>query len=218
MKALRMVLAMSCLALYASAAIAAEPADVGNGSTVVNIKLLEGTADLVGPISDASPTDLDGFQSQEVGVGLELIHFPKEHFAYNLAGGIGFWQETDTSADGTAAGDVEKHIVSWQARVGFDYVAHLAENRLHLFVGPGVQYWSGKPKIEQGGVKVEGETTNRVALHGRMGAHLAISRTVGLFGDMGHYVGRASASSSAGAKAKWWATGRTGSMGLSLNF
>ncbi len=103
---------------------------------------------------------------------------------------------------------------SWQGRIGADRFVHISP-KFHLFVGPGLQYWSGKPKFEDNGTEVEGVSTKRFALNGRLGAHVALSDGVALIGHLGHYVGHASATNN-GSKASWTPSGVESALGLSF--
>ena len=221
MNGIRMLGAGLVLLGVAGTAFAGAPADLGKGSTAINLLMTESDASLAAfSANGAGGLSPSIFSTNEVGLGGEIIHFPAERVAVNGMFGVGLEQATltGTNAAGNTAEAKEK-ISSWKARVGFDYVAHLSENRLHIFAGPGFQYWTGKPKIKGPGETeyTEGESTKRYALHGRMAAHLALTRSVGLFGSMGHWIGHANSDDS-GAKASWWDSGHDGSMGLSFNF
>jgi hypothetical protein len=128
-------------------------------------------------------------------------------------GGIGTFKETDTPADPTED-KFEYSQSSWQFRVGADRFVHISPT-FHLFVGPGIQYWSGNAKFEEGATSVESENTTRIAFNGRLGAHVALSNSVGLEGHIGHYFGHASAED-AGAEVSWSPSGIESAVGLSF--
>jgi hypothetical protein len=84
-------------------------------------------------------------------------------------------------------------------------------------VGPGVSYWKGHAKWEQGTNSVESQDATRWAFNGRMGAHIALGNSVGLEGHIGHYFGTASAKDT-GAEAKWSPSGTESAVGLAFKF
>ena len=133
-----------------------------------------------------------------------------ENWALALSAGIGTASETDKPVD-PGDPDFKYSQSSWNARVGADYFVHISE-AFHLFVGPGFQYWSGSAKRGPETNEIETENTTRIALDGRMGAHVALSNSLGLIGHIGHYWGSASAKDS-GAEATWSASGNDGAMG-----
>ena len=102
-------------------------------------------------------------------------------------------------------------------RLGADHVAKI-NDRFHIFAGPGIQIWSGKPKFEQGSSSAEGVKTMRIALEGRVGIHMAWTDKVGGFCQLGHYIGYAASAQDEGAKATWWPSGHDGAFGIALKF
>ena len=220
MKALRVLTVCALLLVVASTALAANAAGLGRGANLFTVQLTGGDADLYAAITDVNGDviRLQGFQHTEVGAQAQLWHFPTEHFAFNVTGGLGFWQEKDEYGPGApTTPDLEQKIQSWNVRIGGDRVTHLADNSIHIFMGPGIQLWQGKTKLEQGGVESETENVTRWALSGRMVGHLAINDRFGLVGQIGHFIGRAS-TDDRGAHSSWWTSGNDGALGLGVRF
>lgn len=186
------------------------------GSTVLSFMLTHGDADFVTP--EAGTGYITAYDHTEWGGGIQLQHFVSENWALAVSAGIGTTSETDKPGDNASPGDLDFKYSqsSFNGRVGFDRFVHLSPE-FHLFAGPGLQYWSGKGKFDDGTSEIESEATNRIALSGRMGAHVAIGESFGLTGYLGGYLGRASGED-AGAEASWTPSGHDGAMGVSFSF
>lgn len=215
MRRIRFAGVVALLILSAVTASAVQAAQVEQGSNILAIQLTEGRVDLAEPISGGYLTSFSAAPS-EVGLQVQFWHFFREEYAFNLAGGIGTYSETDqSSVPGNQ--DIKYSQSSFQLRIGGDRVAHITP-RFHIFAGPGIQFWSGRWKIEGGGSPTfEAERTNRLALSGRIAVHLKIGESFGTFGQLGHYIGYAWASDG-DSKAHWWASGHDGAAGLAFNF
>jgi len=218
MKAIRWVLCGLLLTVVTGPAAA----DIKKGSSILAIQLTEGAADFIGP---ARGGYVGAYDHSEMGVQVQYWNFIAEGCAVNLSGGIGHFAETDKPGSTAAAGDQDFKYTqtSWQARVGIDHVAHL-DDRFHLFIGPGIQVWNGKAKFEGGpapvGPAIETGKTLRVALSGRIGVHVRMNERVGVFGQLGHYFGYATAKDKTDkdAKATWWPSGHDGAAGVAFTF
>jgi hypothetical protein len=207
--ALFAVVSLAAFVLFAVAPVRAE--GLAKGSTLLSVQLTTGVADLATP--EGGSGGITAYDHSEWGGQLHFQKLLSDDWALALSGGIGTFKETDTPSD-PADDKFEYSQSSWQARVGADRFVHISPT-FHLFVGPGIQYWSGKAKFEQGAVSVESENSTRWALNGRMGAHVALSDKVGLEGHLGHYWGFAKADD-AGAKASWQPSGVESAVGLSF--
>ena len=208
------MLVVTAVLAYTSAANAVT---LTKGSQFFAIQLTEGNADLVNP-EPFNPGTISAYTHSELGVQAQYERLFAENCAVNLSGGIGFFSETDKPGTNAAPGSVDSKYsqTSWQARIGIDEVGHITE-RLHLFVGPGIQVWSGKAKFESGSSSIESASTMRVAFHGRMAAHVAFNSKIGAFAQFGHYFGHASAREN-GAEATWWPSGHDGAAGFAFTF
>jgi hypothetical protein len=197
----------------ASFAPASGAEGLAKGSSLLSLQLAQGDADLATP--EAGSGGITAYDHPEWGGQLQFQHLLGENWALAVAFGIGTASETDKPAD---PGDPEFKYSqsSWNARVGADYFVHISP-AFHLFVGPGFQYWTGHGKFEAGANSVEAKDATRIALDGRMGAHVELSNSVGLIGSIGHYWGHASADD-AGAEVSWSASGNDGAMGFSFKF
>ena len=200
---------LAALALFAIAPVRAE--GLAKGSSLISIQLTTGTADLATP--EGGSGSITAYDHSEWGGQLHFQRLLSDDWALALSGGIGTFKETDTPAD--PAGDEFVYTQSsWQIRVGADRFVHISPT-FHLFVGPGIQYWSGKAEFEEGPISVESESATRFALNGRMGAHIALSNSIGLAGHLGHYWGFASAED-AGAEVSWSPSGIESAVGFSF--
>ena len=126
--------------------------------------------------------------------------------------------ETDSPGLNAAPGspDLDYSQSSWNVRLGMDRFAHISPD-FHLYVGPGIQYWSGKAEFEDDTASVESESANRIALSGRLGAIVGLGGSVSLNGHLGGYIGRASAEDE-GAEASWTPSGHDGAVGIAFVF
>jgi hypothetical protein len=212
-KALKLAFLVASLVALTGAASAA---GFEKGSSLFALQLTEGVADL----ATADAGYVSAYDHSEVGAQAQYWYFFQEDYALTLSGGIGFFSEAGQPGDDAPAGAPEGKYTqsSWQARLGGDRVAKI-NDRFHLFVGPGIQVWSGKGKFENigGSYSYESPNTMRIALEGRIGVHMAWSDRVGGFCQLGHYLGWASAEEN-GAKATWWPSGLDGAFGLAVRF
>jgi hypothetical protein len=215
MKALKLVL---CGVLLLSAASVASAGGFQKGTNILSLQFVEGTADLVDP--NGAGTYLSAYDHSEFGAQLQFWHFMNEEYAVSLSGGMAFFSETDKPGDlaATGATDFKYTQSSWQVRLGGDRVAKISD-RFHLFAGPGLQVWNGKAKFDGGSFTPALETPDvmRIALHGRIGVHMAQSERFGGFCQIGHYMGMATAEDK-GSKTTWWPSGFTGGFGMAFTF
>jgi len=210
---MRLVRIAGAAALLLSIAGLSSAAPIQNGSSILAFQVTEGNVTLAQP----SGNYLTSFPSapNEIGLQAQFWHFLREEYAFNVSGGVGFYSEKDESSDPLDP-EVKYTQSSWNVRVGGDRVAHI-NPRFHIFFGPGIQYWSGKWKVDNGTTSFEAEPTNRLALSGRLAIHLKMGESLGLFGQLGHYFGYAW-SSDGDAKTHWWGSGHDGSGGLAFNW
>jgi hypothetical protein len=208
----------ACAALSAAILFVNAPAHaegLGKGSSILAFQATTGVADLTSVDALGRTTAYD---HSEWGGQVAFQHLVSEDWALALSGGIGTFKETDTpgtlSPPGTT--DFVYKQSSWQARIGADRFVHISPS-FHLFVGPGLQYWSGKGKVTDAAVTTESVRTKRFAFNGRLGAHVALSDGVALIGHIGHYLGHASATSD-GSKASWMPSGTESAVGFAFKF
>lgn len=201
------LLGLAVLVLPGSASAAA----LQKGASILAIQLSRGVADLTG---DAGGI-LISFTRPEAGVQAQYWYFPANEYAVNVTGGVGYFKESDT-ADPTITTDLQQTASSWQFRVGGDRFAKLSD-KLHFFAGPGVQLWGGKAKAKDPNGTVEGPSTTRIALSGRIGTQIMLGQSIGLIGHIGQYWGYATAKEGA-MKTKWIPSASEGAMGISFGF
>lgn len=189
----------------------ASAASLEKGSSLLAIQLSRGGADLTGDGGGI----LIAFQRSEVGIQGQYWYFMAKEYAVNVTGGIGYFKESET-ADPDVNVDLTLSSSSWQFRLGGDRFAQVTD-KLQIFAGPGIQIWSGKAKAEDPFGEVEGPSTTRYALSGRIGAHILIGENFGLMGHLGQYWGYATASDGA-METKWLPSSSEGAMGFSFAF
>jgi hypothetical protein len=217
MKALKLGLSIVLLVTVAGLASAA---GFEKGSNLFAVQLTEGVADLVQPVNGAGY--VTAWAHSELGGQVQFWHFFSEEYALTVAGGIGYFGETDKpgTTAGTGAKATKYTQNSWQVRLGGDRVAKI-NDRIHLFVGPGIQVWSGESKFVSGVSRDQdwkSKAAMRIAAEGRVGFHLAYNDKVGMTCQLGHYFGYASSTADKGAKATWWPSGHDGAVGIAFKF
>src|ERR1041385_922254 len=205
----RFLTTLAALALLSAAGRAA-----AMGKIFVGVGLSHSTADL-------ATNDGAGFNSaydhSEVGGRLEYWNQMNEHYALNFNGNLGFFSETDKPGTGAPASAAERKYTqsSWSARLGGDRTWNPLPNTI-MFMGPGIEFWSGKAKFENiPGITNGYETENvkRISLHGQVGAIHMMGSNWGISGQLGHRIGVATYEEK-GAKSTWWPPSLDGAMEL----
>ena len=214
------------LALVAGAALVtallfapARAAEVVKGSNILALQLAHGDGDFVSP--ETGDGVISAFDHTEWGGQIQFQHLLSDKWALALSGGIGTFSETNKygyNFDPPGSPDGEYTQSSWNIRIGADRFVHLSPD-FHLFVGPGIEYWSGDAKYDFPAEPFVAETgtTTRVSLTGRVGANVGLSSALALTGYIGGYVGTASADQ-AGAEASWTPSGNQAAVGLAFGF
>ena len=203
----------------AGVAGAAGGSSFGGGGSLVAIQLTHGVANFA---DDAGGGYITTRDHSDIGAQVQIWRFYSPDYALTVSGGIGFFTETEKPGTGAPPGSTDFKYTqkSWQARLGADRVIKLSD-KLHLFVGPGIQYWSGHAKTEGGAAPIapaaETPTTNRLAVEGRVGFHLMLKEKVALFTQIGQYLGYAT-SKKDGAETTWWPSGHDGAAGLAFSY
>jgi hypothetical protein len=213
---------MLALALVAGAALLgalliapASAQGLTKGSSVLSIQLAHGDADFASPVAGGY---MSAYEHSEWGGQAMFQHLLSENWALALSAGIGTFSETNSPGTGAIPGAEEFEYTqsSFNVRAGFDRFVHLSPE-FHLFAGPGIQYWTGKGETDDGVTTAERPSVTRIALSGRMGAHVALGDSFGLTGYVGGFIGRASADED-GAEASWTPSGHNGAMGVAFSF
>ncbi len=213
----RLIHAAAVLAMLAIASIAA----AAQGNTFIGLQFMSATADLATESSSLFTGFAPAYDHSEWGGKFEFWNMMSEDYAFTVSGGIGLFSEENkagTNANPTD-GTFKYSQTSWNFRVGGDRVVKLSE-RAYLFFGPGIEYWSGKAKFEDAtlpATSYETESTTRISLSGRIGAHMMIGEGWGFTLQSGHKLGRANYEE-AGAKSTWWPSSMDASGGLVFAF
>jgi len=203
------VLAVLCVSLTAASASAA-----GKGSSMLSIGLGQGVADGYAPTTVGAATYLAPTSTPETNAGVEYWYSFSDDYALALSGAYGF---SSMKWEGAAAGDpeIEATGTSIKVRVGGDRVGKIGE-RLTFFMGPGIEYWTGKQKFAIGGVEDESESVNRYSVSGRIGGFMMLTETVAIMGQVGHSFGLATVDD--GASTTWMPNSFNASWGLTFGF
>ncbi len=213
------------LALVAGAALAtaflfapARAEGLAKGSNILALQLAHGDGDFVSPESGGG--SISAFDHTEWGGQIQFQRLLSDNWALAFSGGIGTFSETDKYGDNAPPNSPDGKYTqsSWNIRVGADRFVHLSPD-FHLFVGPGLEYWSGSAEYDfpAESFVTETGTTTRISLTGRIGAHVGLGSSLALNGYIGGYMGSASADQ-AGAEASWMPSGNQGAIGLALGF
>lgn len=206
---------LAAVAIGLLAATSAFALEKGDG--LYGIQITNGTADLY---SGAGTGYISAYDHSEVGVGLQYWRMMSSDYAFTMSGGIGFFSETDKPGTAAPSGsnDFKYTQSSWNLRVGGDRVVKVGD-RAVMYFGPGLSYWTGKAKFDDGSPSGTFETENvsRFGLSGRVGGLMMFNDKVGFNCQMGRYVAMAKAEED-GAEATWMPSGFEASGGLVLKF
>jgi hypothetical protein len=193
-------------------------AAVRPGASIFSIQFSHGVADLVGP--DDGGGYLGAYDHSEWGARAEFWKMMGPDYAFNVSGGVGWFEETDKPGDNALPDSPELRYEqkSWHVRVGGDRVVNLGD-RAALYFGPGIEYWSGSATFENifSAPSLESPTTTRISLYGRIGGLLSVGKSWGLTGHVGHRIGYATASAE-GAESTWWPSGYDAASGIMFTF
>jgi hypothetical protein len=206
----KMIVTLAALTALASNAWA-----LGKGSQLLSVGLGQGSSDL----ATLSGDYLQPRQSPETNVGGEYWYLFSDDYAVAVAGAYGFYTQTQEPSTAAAPGtpDIESETTSFKLRVGGDRVGKVGE-RLIVFLGPGLEYWSGSGEVDNGTPPVtESATTTRYGISGRIGGIMMLNPGLGIMGQVGHTFGIASADDQ-GAKITWWPSSFEASWGLTFAF
>ena len=212
----------ACIALFVLCLLgpASSAWAMGKGGSVLAIQIGQGTADVV-------DTDLSGGTWQptpqpEINLQAEYWHAFADDYAFNISAGGGYFNEKrePTSANVATSPTIKLTVTSFRVRIGGDRVGQVGD-RMTIFAGPGIEFWSGKGKEEYSGANAtpteNGPTTSRFGLGGRIGAFVKLSDMMSLVGHIGHTWVYASVDKD-GGKTTCWPSSFDGAGGIAFNF
>jgi len=209
---MRKAIALSLLALTLGAGSA-----FAAGGSILSVGVFQGVGDYAGP--EGGNGYISAFDHSELGVGAEYWYLFSEDYALAIQGSVGFFSEKWEPGDNAVGGPEAKFTTSsFKVRVGGDRVGTIGD-RFTWFMGPGLEFWSGKAKFEEilTSGSIETESTTRIGVNGRFGGIMKLNDSVGIQGQIGHTLGYATAED-AGAKATWFPSSFNASWGLAFNF
>lgn len=214
---MRKVIALSILAL----AVSAGSAFAAAGGSILSVGVFQGTGDYAGP--EDGNGYISAFDHSELGLGAEYWYMFADDYALAIQGAVGFFSEKWEPGTNAAGGpELKFSTSSFKVRVGGDRVGQIGD-RFTWFMGPGLEFWTGKAKFENFGwatyttPEVETESTTRIGVNGRFGGIMKLSDAVGIQGQIGHTLGYATAEQEE-AKATWFPSGFNASWGLAFAF
>lgn len=178
----------------------------------LSIGLGQGVADGYAATTVGSGSYLSPATAPETNVGAEFWHSFSDDYAGALSGAYGL---SSMKWEGAASGDPEIEATgkSLKFRLGADRLGKVGE-KFVVFMGPGIEYWTGKQKLTVGATESESKSTNRFGVSGRIGGFMMLSEKVGVMGQVGHTFGFAKASD--GAKTTWMPSSFNASWGLTI--
>lgn len=210
---------VSLVAAFAAFAFTSDSSakPVEKGSAFLSFQLTEGVADLFTPEARLGTGYISAYDHSEWGGQIMYQYLISDEWAVAPSFGLGTFKETNEPGTNAAPTDPDFEYTqsSWNVRIGLDRFVNVGD-KFALYAGPGISVWSGKEKFSDA-TPPESESTSRVSLDGRIGAHVAIGDSFGLSGHVGHYIGHATGEDT-GAKATWWPSGNEGAMGVSFHF
>ncbi len=198
---------------------------LSKGESMLAVGLGNTEGSFVNPLRTAGYLSQDtGDPSDQIVVQGEYWYLFSDDYAVNVSYGYGFnsMKAEPRSTAPANSPDQKFSSSSFMVRVGGDRVGQVGE-RFTLFMGPGVEFWSGKTEFEDvygttpPDNDVESETVTRWGLSGRIGGVMKLSNAVGLVGHIGHGIAYASAEES-GSKLTWWDSGFRAFGGVVLTF
>jgi hypothetical protein len=184
------------------------------GGSKLSIGLGQGVADGYSATTVGGASYLEPTTAPETNVGAEYWYSFADDYAIALSGAYGF---SSMKWTGAAAGDPEIEATgsSFKLRLGGDRTGKVSD-RLSLFMGPGLEFWSGKQKLDVGGSSSESESVTRFGVSGRIGGFMALTDKVSIMGQIGHTFGLASVEDQ--AKTTWMPSSFNASWGIAFDF
>ena len=209
---------VAVLAIAASAAVASAAAGGGSKESKFSIYLSHGTGEYeagkVGPADDYLPgvTSLG-----EIGGGAEYNMAMAEDYQMALSFDFraGNFKEEPTSTAPAGTPTIKTTSSAWKVRLGGDRTGKIGD-RFTWYMGPGLEYGSGKAK-QEAATTVESEKTNRYGINGRLGGVMMINPQVGIRGQIGNSFGMASVKDG-GGKDTWWTSTFESAWGIQFAF
>lgn len=182
------------------------------GESKLSVGLGQGTADGYSATTVGTGNYLAPTSTPETNVGVEYWHGFDENTALALSGAYGF---SSMKWEGAASGDPEIKATgtSIKFRAGVDRTGKVGE-RLTVFLGPGLEFWSGKQKLTVAGTGNESNSVTRYGVSGRIGGFMALTDKLSIMGQVGHTFGMATVTD--GAKSTWLPSSFNASWGLTF--
>jgi len=189
----------------------------------LSLALTSSTADIAAdvPVFNGTTFVQSGYASayahSEWGGKLEYWNMMGPEYAFNVSGGIGTFSEEDKPGTAAAAGSGSFKYTqsSWNIRIGGDRMLSVGD-KTYIFFGPGIDYWSGNAKFQDGttgGLDYKTKNVSRFSLDARLGGHMMVGPTWGVTAQIGTKIGHASVDEG-GAKTSWWPSSMDGAVGL----
>lgn len=182
------------------------------GTVIVGAQATSGAADFVA----AGGGFLAAYDHGEIGAQVQLWYLTGEHWALAVAGGLARSREKNRSDAGAERVYQQR---AWSARIGLDRIVPLGGGDVLLYMGPGVEYWTGHARFIGyfADPDVIAPDVTRFSLSARIGALLVVTDTIGLTAHLGSRMGYATAAQG-GAESGWYTQGFEAGAGVALAF
>src|SRR5512143_52905 len=214
--AMRKILILTLLSVVA---LAPGALALDKGSSMFALEIGHGQADQVNILGPGDEylglnTDAATHNSGELVMGVEFWFMLTPDYAFTASGGLGTYGEVEQPAGG--GDDLTYTTSSYRLRLGGDRVGQIG-SRFTWFMGPGLEYWSGRSKYELGPSSEESPRVTRYAINGRVGGVMLLGERFGILGRIGDSFGYASAKSG-DAKTHWLPSAFDAMWGLTYSF
>jgi hypothetical protein len=200
---------VAVLAVTASVSVANA---VGSREKLLTIGFSHGTGDYAGAFGgDYLGANGSGASVQipEIGGGAEFGFKFSEDYSVVFGGDYRAGSDKFEPTNATTGNPTLKVTSSsWKLRLGGDRVGKIGD-RFTWFMGPGLEYGSGKAKFEPGistTASQETEPTTLFGLNGRVGGIMMMNPKFGIRGQIGDSFGQQSVKENGGKNTAWYSS------------
>jgi hypothetical protein len=210
---------VAVLAVAASAAVASAAESKG---MTFSIGLSHGSGEYSQPVSFTGADYIDVLEVPEIGANAEFGMAMSDDYAMVLSGDFRFGSLKQEPTTNAAAGSptLKATTTSYKVRLGGDRTGKIGD-RFHWFMGPGLEYASGKAKFEDYAPSpdnsLKSEPSNKFGINGRIGGVMMLSPQVGIKGQIGDTFGMASVKDT-GGKTTWYYSSFEAAWGVQFAF
>lgn len=199
---------VAVLAVAASAAVASA---AGGKEMTFSIGLSHGSGEYSQPAKFTGADYIDLLEVPEIGGNAEFGMAMSDDYSMVLSGDFRFGSLKQEPTTNAASGSptLKATSTAYKVRLGGDRTGKIGD-RFHWFMGPGLEYASGKAKFEDYAPSpdndVKGEPTNKFGINGRIGGVMMLSPQVGIKGQIGDTFGMASVKDTGGKTTMYYSS------------